>query len=73
MVERRQTCAWDNKPQQFEKYLLLFLHIFLTYKKWRPSSLFIISSSSVQLSATFSVPLTAITHFKQQFCQNSKQ
>ena len=55
----RPTCALDNKSLRFEKCLIIFPTYFLSYYKWLPSSSFI--SSSAELSAAFSVPLTAIT------------
>ena len=66
-VERRPTCALTNKPLRFEKCLIAFATYFRSYKKWCASSCFIIPSSSARLSAAFSAPLTAITHFTHTF------
>ena len=68
-VERRIIFALNNKPSHFEKMPYYFSCTFSNIEKWCPSSSFIISSLLVRLSAAFSVPLTAITHFMQTFCQ----
>ena len=65
-VERRLTCTLDKNFSFLKKNLLRLLHISQLLKMYLSSSL-IISSSSAELPAAFSMLLAAITHFTQTF------
>ena len=71
-VERRPIYALDKNFSFLKKNTLRLLSISNILKMCLLSS-FIMSSSSTQLSAAFSVLLVAITHFMQTFFKHNKQ